>query len=824
LFAAAITVSCIGRPESPQITFDRAYKALVHGQVSQSQAQAAQGYVQYRGSNPEWARKFLILEAQAALERGLNQEVIRLLQPEPIPADPDLAARTLMLLGVADANTHNFRAAESLLGDAASRCDSADLASCGYVLQARGLLASALNQSTSAEQLYGRSLSFARSHGDAFLESDSLLNLGAESLTLGRFDEAIDRSEAAYKVAKAADARILELVSQGNIGWAYYKLGDSDNALEMFLEAENRARELEDLDDQGAWLMDAAYVYMGAHNFELAGQTLRQSLEIEQRINSKENIYNALRALARLALETSDTEKADEYAKRALEIARQSGNRADELYPELIEGEVAARRGDASAAVATFREVEDDKLCPVYLKWEAEHSLARLYQEENHSDAADREYRAALATFEAARDDVRHEDFLLSFLTNAAPIYDDYIHFLVARGKTDDALRWADYSRARSLAEGLGVLTKGVSSGPPQLNTLQIARRARATVLFYWLGEKQSYLWAITPQKTTLSALPPGGQIDAAVQRYRKALGGPQDVLASADPDGQWLYRTLVSPAQHLLPRDARVILIPDGSLNDLNFETLLVSEPTRHYWIEDATVSDASSLRMLGAAYQSDKKPRGLLLIGDSVAPNEKYPELPKAAAQMETVAKHFPASQRHVFEREGATPQAYLGSNPEQFTYIHFVAHGTASRLSPLDSAIVLSKSSLENDSFKLYARDIIQHPLRADLVTISACYGAAGRLYSGEGLVGLSWAFLRAGAHNVIAALWEATDSSTEQLMSRFYDELDRGASPDIALRIAKLSLLHSSGFRNPFYWAPFQLYGKGLSDAGATSSVR
>jgi CHAT domain-containing protein len=185
-----------------------------------------------------------------------------------------------------------------------------------------------------------------------------------------------------------------------------------------------------------------------------------------------------------------------------------------------------------------------------------------------------------------------------------------------------------------------------------------------------------------------------------------------------------------------------------------------------------------------------------------------------------METVARHFPAARQRILARQQATPAAYLASSPEQFSYIHFVAHGTASRLSPLDSAIVLSQIAFSksapseaaagSDSFKLYARDIIRHPLRADLVTISACYGAGERAYSGEGLVGLSWAFLRAGAHNVVAALWEATDASTEQLMDKFYDELDKGASPDAALRAAKLSLLRESGFHNPFYWAPFQLY--------------
>ena len=294
----------------------------------------------------------------------------------------------------------------------------------------------------------------------------------------------------------------------------------------------------------------------------------------------KEDIYNALRVLARLSLQTGDLANASQYAQQAVEIARQDGNHLDELYPMLVQGQIAARRGDLAAAESMFHEVERDKICPVFLKWEAEHSLARLYEDENRHDAADREYRIALATFEAARDDVRHEDSQLSFLTNAARIYDDYVHFLVTRGKTDDALRWADYSRARTLAEGLGLLTKGGSAGPPPLDPRQIARRAEGTVLFYWLGEKQSYLWAITPRKTSLFTLPPGAEIDAAVERYRKALAGPQDVLASADPDGRWLYRTLIAPAEALLNQDAKVFVIPDGSLNNLNLETLLVSDP----------------------------------------------------------------------------------------------------------------------------------------------------------------------------------------------------------------------------------------------------
>ena len=162
-------------------------------------------------------------------------------------------------------------------------------------------------------------------------------------------------------------------------------------------------------------------------------------------------------------------------------------------------------------------------------------------------------------------------------------------------------------------------------------------------------------------------------------------------------------------------------------------------------------------------------------------------------------------------VFAGPKASPSAYLDSNPAQFAYIHFVAHAFASRADPLDSAVILSGGGAGEDSFKLYARDIMRRPINAQLVTISACNGSGARSYAGEGLVGLSWAFLRAGAHSVIGALWEATDDSTPRLMDTLYQGLEDGQTPASALRRAKLTVLHAPGkFRRPYYWAPFQIY--------------
>jgi len=87
-------------------------------------------------------------------------------------------------------------------------------------------------------------------------------------------------------------------------------------------------------------------------------------------------------------------------------------------------------------------------------------------------------------------------------------------------------------------------------------------------------------------------------------------------------------------------------------------------------------------------------------------------------------------------------------------------------------------------------------MRDPLHARLVTISACYGSGSRAYAGEGLVGLSWAFLRAGAHNVIGALWEVNDASTPLLMDRLLRRpCEAGSTPDDALRARSCPLIHS-----------------------------
>lgn len=778
------------------------------GDMAGATKEAEAGYKAFR-KRSDWCWEFLILEANALSWRGMHGQVLAILSSEASdPPSPHLMIERERLKAVAYTSLPDFDHADQALRNAEALCASSEYPECADVPLARGGLEMQRGHFDAADAAFRRSLSLGRARSNDFAVANALLSLGWCALQQEHFDQTMEWSEAAYKQALSIDAGHIAQTALGNEGWAYYRLGEPEKALRLLLEARDRAHKIGATTYEVTWLTTAGYVYLDSGDFEKAELYYKQALQMAQQTN-QQDVIDASVSLALVSERSGKLDLARDYADKTIALVPKDGNRLDVLYPMLVKGHVAARVHDTQQAEKIYREIDQDPKSQAFLKWEAEHSLAQLYEDENHPDDAEREYHAALNTFEGARYSL-HEDTSLPFPANAAAIYDDYIHFLVARGKTNEALQIAEYQRGRTLAEGLGLLQKGSTFKPDALDSKAVARKVGGAILFYWLGRKQSYLWAITPQKTTIFTLPPKSEIESTAQQYRKALADQQEFLQRTSDGGLALYHMLVEPASNLLSREARIFIIPDGSLNTLNFETLLVPGTSPHYWIEDVTITNASSLRLLGASRSSTVHAAKLLLMGNGVATNRDYPELRNAATEMESIEKHFGPNQVQVFSREQATPAAYLAGQPEQFAYIHFVAHGTASRMSPLDSAIVLSRSNAQEDSFKLYARDIIHHPLQAELVTISTCYGAGSRAYSGEGLVGLSWAFLRAGAHNVIGALWEVSDVSTPQLMDGFYRQLENGQTPDAALRNAKLAMLRSSAYRKPFYWAPFQLY--------------
>jgi CHAT domain-containing protein/tetratricopeptide (TPR) repeat protein len=781
---------------------------------------AQKAFHKYSGKDTGWAWQFRVLTAHVLVLRGSNSEALKLLDEE-LPASlriSEAAVRRRMVQGLAHDFSQEYDKAEEDLKDAEKLARDYQPNLLADVEQSKGTLELDLRKYTEAEADFRSTLSIAREQKLPQLEASALGSLGNVAMKQYQYDKAIEQYKSALRVSTALHENSSFAKTLGNIAWSYFELGDFENALSLFNQAVEASKRSGLVADRVYWLTGVANSNFALRDFKAAESALQQAIKFARVSDEKNTLDECLNDLSAVALETGDVEAAERYNTEASNLEQSGIDRSQVLYSWLIRARILSNRRDFAGAEPLFQKIVGDPATTKADRWEAKARLAKLYDDEDRVAEAEREYWEVIGTFEEARRSVAQDELRLSFLSGGIRYYDDYLEFLIAHGRSNDALKAAELSRALTLTEGTSSKVNTLKTSlrvTPGAQPQVVAKRLRATLLFYWVGQKHSYLWVITPGTTAYFTLPAASKIDPMVKTYREAVAGPNDVAETEKAAGEELYATLVTPAQKFIAQNSRVILLLDGSLYSLNFETLIVPEPKPHFWIEDVTITTASSLSLLAsAASRPPAKQKNILLVGDALKASDEFEQLPQAEDEMKIVEGYFPESSRTVLRREQATPGAYLASNPERYAYLHFVTHGTASRAQPLESAVILSKEPA-SDTYKLYARDIVTRHLNAELVTISACNGSGTRAYSGEGLVGLSWAFVRAGAHNVIAALWEVSNApSTPQLMDAFYKGLSRGEDPAAALRQAKLSFLHTpsdnSVFRKPYYWAPFLLY--------------
>jgi len=190
------------------------------------------------------------------------------------------------------------------------------------------------------------------------------------------------------------------------------------------------------------------------------------------------------------------------------------------------------------------------------------------------------------------------------------------------------------------------------------------------------------------------------------------------------------------------------------------------------------------------------------VLALGNPDLGNPKY-DLPNAEVEAEHVAQMFPSSRALVRKEASKTAIKSLGGG---FSILHFATHGTFNTDSPLASGLYLAKGS-EPDGL-LTVSDLYGLRFDTDLVTLSACQTALGKVASGDDVIGLTRGFLYAGARSIVASLWEVDDAATEELMLSFYRNLKDHTSRE-ALRLAQLET--RAKYPHPSLWAAFQIVG-------------
>jgi CHAT domain-containing protein/tetratricopeptide (TPR) repeat protein len=634
-----------------------------------------------------------------------------------------------------------------------------------------------------------------------FSEAAADLNLGVSRIKRHRYDEALPYLEAASRLARQ-QARILYPVAQTNLAICYSQLGEYERAIRIHLESvAQHERSGASFYLEGS-LGETGYAYASNRQFKEAIPYLQRALRLARGIpRSQAPIWAG--DLAECYTEVGDWQNAASLNQEAIRLKTAAG--AKTLFYNVLNGaNIAAGRGDATEAARLYRQaIADGKEDPSVV-WESHEGLGSLALGQKQPALAVEHFAAAVAVLEQTRANVASAELRLPFLTRRIRLYQEYIDTLTDQGQWDRAFAVADSSRAQALGQrGSPVDIRRL---PPEAFR-ELARRTHSLLLSYWLGPARSHAWLVDGRDIHYAPLPASGQIEPLVREYQDSIEHRLvDPLRTRIPSGERLYQTIVEPLKQWIPPGAHIIVATDGALHGLNPEALPVPGDSPHFWIQDVTLSLTPSFALLAGrapAAAPDAAPR-LLLLGDPVVNDPSFPALTHAAAEIEGVKRGFEPANRVVLTAAAATPQAYRMAEPARFSAIHFTAHAIANFESPLDSAVLLTGG-------KLYARDVMDVPLTANLVTVSACRGAGLRNYSGEGLVGLAWVFLHAGARNVIAGLWDVNDESTAALMDVLYRELAAGKAPADALWAAKRSLIQSAGnMRKPYYWAPFQMY--------------
>lgn len=482
---------------------------------------------------------------------------------------------------------------------------------------------------------------------------------------------------------------------------------------------------------------------------------------------------------------------------------------------------------------------------------------AKIALAEGKKDAAEDLLKKAIEVIEKQRSSITTEAGRIGFVGDKQTAYSELIMLLLHSGRTAEAFAYVERAKARALvdllasqknfrvlgskarlvAADLNQLTKAenelaVVSAPENAET-QNKTRSVIVTLKKDLQEKDPQTAALVTVTTPAAADIQGKLMpDETLLEYygvgrnwhvfvlsREGITAKKLALADPNEDidrlrqaivhpssgdykiyAESLYRKLLAPVIPLI-KTPKIILVSHGPLHYLPFAALYDG---KGYLIDRFSIRylpSASILSFLKTGVRKETANRALILGNPKLAD----PQYDLAFAQEEALAigKILPGSK--VLLRSEATATSFM-SLAGQYPLIHLAVHGMFHPDRPLASALLLAPD--QNHNGLVAASDLYSLSLTADLVTLSACETALGKVATGDDVVGFTRGFLYAGAGSLLSSLWPVDDRATRDLMVQFYSNLS-SMSKDEALRQAQMKVKSNSP--HPYYWAAFVLTG-------------
>lgn len=407
------------------------------------------------------------------------------------------------------------------------------------------------------------------------------------------------------------------------------------------------------------------------------------------------------------------------------------------------------------------------------------------------------------------------------------------------------------YEEIENRIRKLNPLSEALSN-PPAV-TLADARALldpESALIAYSIGEDASHALLVTGEGVHAFNLPRREIVDAAVERFLESLdiGTPRPVRRRRV---KGLSDMVMGPMLEKLSGKKRLLIVSQGALRRIPFNAVEIntSEGTgplvkTFETVSLPSVSTLVGLRQINRTGTSRGWNRLIALIADPVfEPTDE--RLPKTAGEkrgrdvssMRNGKEPGPAAvaltrlpfsnvearriagmtdgRATIVSGTAASRERIVDGELSDYRVLHFATHGFINEQYPELSGIALSLYDDEGLPKNGFLRTVDLHSLKlnADLVVLSGCKTAAGGIVRGEGIIGMTRAFMYAGVPTVIASLWDVEDAATSYFMENFYDALLRkGLPPGAALRHAQLKFLTSPRFSAPKHWAGFVVHGE------------
>jgi CHAT domain-containing protein len=352
-------------------------------------------------------------------------------------------------------------------------------------------------------------------------------------------------------------------------------------------------------------------------------------------------------------------------------------------------------------------------------------------------------------------------------------------------------------------------------------------------LLEYFIGNRYGFAFLLTRNSLEMVALPNVIEFVSLVPNYLSFLTLESPKIFLGKKGGRILYDRLIAPFKKRLSTDIRkIIIVPDGILHYLPFETLIsdVSPPPSksnvekgyRFLVEDYEICYSPSAVCSSLLQKRNKingNPMDLLAVA---CPEVNYQiessknnargirKLAFAKKEILMIANYFPKNRQKLLMGKEAREEAFKGLDLSNFKIIHLAAHGLFDDQYWWRSGILLNRDNAGPEDGLFQPIDLFGVRLNADLVVLSSCQSGSGHFEKGEGLLGFSAAFFLAGANSILSSLWVIDDESGAQFMNRYYRHLAAGKTKGEALSLSKIDMMNSK-YRHPFFWAPFILIG-------------